>query len=230
MKLIAIIDDGLQYNKLHLKVPVIEYEINNKNKIVRTLASKQRVEGHGMICANIIEELVEVNDYIIISIKVKDNASTSGRIEKLIKAIKFCVLLHVDIINISIGTCEKYKTQHLHRVVKKAYENGIVIVSAISNDNRITYPAAFKEVLAVKANIRGLGNRVICFRDLKYGEFFATWISNEILTDNGEKINFRVSNSYAAPAIVANIVNHLFIGEYQKTLDDFRNRIYVTIG
>lgn len=203
MKVIAIIDDGLNYNRLGLKCPYIEYEIID-GVISRIESLHQDRESHGLICAKIIETHID-DDFLLVSIRVKKDDKTGGKISDLITAILFCINIKVDIISISLGTCDCYKKSKLHKTVKQAMNKGIILVAAVSNDGEKTYPALFKEVIAVKANIRGVGERLLKVEDSVYGEIYEIWPKNELQTIDGQLFRFVESNSFACPLIASAI-------------------------
>lgn len=208
MKIVAVIDDGLNYNRLELKCPYIEYEIID-GVISRFESFYQNKESHGLICSKIIETHIK-GDFLLISIRVKKDEKTDGKISDLIKAISFCINMRVDIISISLGICDSYKRSKLHKVVKQAMNKGIILVAAVSNDNEKTYPALFKEVIAVKANIRGLGERILRVEDSIYGEVYEVWPKNEMQTKDGQLFRFVESNSFACPLIASIIAGFKF--------------------
>lgn len=79
-----------------------------------------------------------------------------GTINWLIKAIEYCMFLKVDIINMSLGTT--FNSISLHNSIKRAVNNGILIVCAAGNSgdgngltDEINYPAAYNECIAVGA-------------------------------------------------------------------------------
>ena len=82
----------------------------------------------------------------LISIKF---GNTQSNIKLLVDAIKTAIYYHPDIINISAGT--RKDDPELHDVIKKAKEEGIIIIASAGNtaSNLCDYPAAYNEVLAV---------------------------------------------------------------------------------
>ncbi len=76
---------------------------------------------------------------------------SSGPIDVLVEGIYAAVDEGVDIINMSLGT-SRYN-EFLHEAIQDAYDAGILLVAAAGNTgtDRILYPAAFEEVIAVGA-------------------------------------------------------------------------------
>ena len=99
---IAIIDDGINFNKLDNSFVDLEYAIN-KNKYVKYSSHFDEMDSHGLIVASILKQSIKI-DCEIISIKVKDEIE-NGCCYNFLKAIDLCEELGVDIVNISIGSC-----------------------------------------------------------------------------------------------------------------------------
>jgi hypothetical protein len=88
----------------------------------------------------------------LFSVKVMDS-SGSGTYSQLIEGIEWSIQNDMDIISMSLGgTVDSIA---LHHAIKKAYDNGILVVSAAGNngkgENNELYPAKYTEVLSVGA-------------------------------------------------------------------------------
>ncbi|KYO66524.1 S8 family peptidase [Thermovenabulum gondwanense] len=87
----------------------------------------------------------------IISIKAFDK-NGSGQLSGILEAIDWCIDSKVDVINMSFGISND--SNALKRVIKEAYDNGIVLVAAAGNNGKkdgVLYPAKYEEVMAVTA-------------------------------------------------------------------------------
>lgn len=109
----------------------------------------------------------------IYAIKVL-NEYGDGTTATMMAGVEWAIKQDLDIINISVTT--EYRDSNLERMIKRAYENGILIVAAAGNwgMNRTTgtstvdYPAKFDEVIAVgsinehrmRANLSSVGPEV----------------------------------------------------------------------
>jgi len=90
----------------------------------------------------------------IMPIKVM-NQDGEGEIADLISGIEWAINHGADIINMSIGTGEEeFYSPDLYNIVKSANNSGIIMIGSTGNDgnNRIYYPAAYPEVIAVGAS------------------------------------------------------------------------------
>ncbi|OZM56508.1 hypothetical protein CIB95_12100 [Lottiidibacillus patelloidae] len=147
---IAIIDTGVDLDHPDLASQLVEgYNFIEEGN------PPEDTHGHGSHVAGLVGALTN-NEVGIASaalnvkmmpIKVLDG--NSGNISNLIKGIEFAVEKNVDIINLSLGSYVNMKS--LRDAIKLAYENDILVVCAVGNDNDsdIMYPAYYKEVLAV---------------------------------------------------------------------------------
>ncbi len=150
---IAIIDSGIDDTHLDLVDAV-------KDKYVVTSLDENANDdyGHGTFVCGIIagypnnhDGILGINSNVdILSIDVSDE-NDLVEIVGMIEAIEYAINMNVDIINLSIMTKTDYK--ELHNVIKKAYEQGIIIVAASGNDTdeKCGYPAGYEEVLSIGA-------------------------------------------------------------------------------
>ncbi len=152
-----------EYSGKNVKVAVIDSGIDVHNDLNTkkwidfsdTVKGYKPVDnnGHGTQMAGVIS--AQKNGYGMIgisydadvySVKILDK-DNEAYISSVIKGIEWCIDNNVDIINMSFGLDEY--SEILHSVIKKAYNEGILLVAASGNDNRMQYPARFKEVLSV---------------------------------------------------------------------------------
>jgi|GEM_PF-289384 subtilisin-like serine proteases len=97
--------------------------------------------------SGVMTELEGINPYAeIYSVRVLDENNVAP-ISRIIEGIEWAIDNDMDIINLSLGT--SYYSAIFHDSIKKAEENGILVVAAAGNDDVVEYPAAFPEALAV---------------------------------------------------------------------------------
>lgn len=148
---IAILDDGICEASLTASVYHIDL-LRDGNEILPA--------SHGTVCAKIIEKYGVVDR--LVDIRFLD-VHRNGTIEGLLGALRCCLDLEVDAINISCGIenfmYDDPKVRKLHRLIKRLKKKGIVIFAAQSNLGRITIPAAFPEVFSVEHKSE-LSNRI----------------------------------------------------------------------
>lgn len=115
----------------------------------------QDLTGHGtgiasIICANGEGGIKGVNPNVdLYSVKVLDGENKTP-LSRIIKGIYWCIDNDVNIINMSFGTSTY--SDAMKKAVEDAYDAGILMVGASGNNaDKVKYPAAFKEVMAVAA-------------------------------------------------------------------------------
>ena len=113
----------------------------------------QDLTGHGtgiasIICANGEGGIKGVNPNVdLYSVKVLDGENKAP-LSRIIKGIYWCIDNDVNIINMSFGTSTY--SNAMKKAVEDAYDAGILMVGASGNNaDKVEYPAAFKEVMAV---------------------------------------------------------------------------------
>lgn len=195
---IAVIDSGWDYNtflddRIVKGISFIDdsdgFRLSVNDNITDNL-------GHGTVCTDIILQIA--CDAIIYPIKVFNNKLETN-IEVLVKAIEHCISIKVDIINLSLGTRLEEALRPLYIVCEKAKKEGIIIVSANSNDDINSYPAMFENVISVRAGeMKGkfdyeYYNDEVC-------ECIANGYPTDALTVGGKRIKAS-GNSYATPII-----------------------------
>lgn len=128
---------------------ITNYYISD-NKIVRKTI-KGIFSSHGTDVLNNI--LYECKDIEIISIEVL-SSDNKGKVIDLLRAIDFCIQKEISFINISLGiiTQNSKLINALKKVCERAVEKGIIIISAMSNKEGKSYPAAFDFVTAVSSS------------------------------------------------------------------------------
>lgn len=83
------------------------------------------------------------------AVKVLDETA-HGQISDLVRGLEWAVEHGMQIVNMSLGVTEDYKT--LREAVRAAWEAGLLLVAPSGNDSgRVLYPAAYPEVIAVSA-------------------------------------------------------------------------------
>lgn len=103
--------------------------------------------GHGTQLNGIVSSIAPFSH--IINFKVADKNGQSNE-KYVIDAIKKCIQLEVDIILLAMGGKEDNK--ELHKIIKEAYKNKIIIICASGNSRKYEhYPASYKECISVGA-------------------------------------------------------------------------------
>lgn len=146
---VAVIDSGINYSD---DINVVErrnfVEGDDKISILYEDGS-----GHGTAVAGIIAAMDNdlgitgvVPGVAVYSARVLDDQNRAS-LSKVIAAIEWAMEKDVNIINLSLGCMQD--SEALHNVLKKAKQQGILVIAAAGNGGEVMYPAAYDEVLAV---------------------------------------------------------------------------------
>lgn len=215
----AIIDDEIQSNYV------------DNYKIKKIYLGSERTSGeagpfsHSTICFLIFQEYVSVQvEYSNICIL---DQTERASIDHMIKALIWCEKNNVDLINLSLGSVKRADGLALRKIVNRLAAKGVIFVCSADNDNYITYPACFSNVIGVKADRE---------RKIKEGEWtynIGAYDGIDVIAHSefpyisDDKISYqeRNSNSFAAPLVTAYIANIFKEGEkieyYKKRLAEF---------
>ncbi len=147
---IALLDGGVQPA---IGLPVDVYLDFTTNKNVTHSIGAGRTHANTM--ARLIYEQTRKQQgkaphILLYSLKVLDD-NGYGKPMDMVRAIEWCKLNRVDVVNISAGF---HKDQpHLKEAIQDARNNGLVLVAAAGNTYGLFtyYPAAYAEVLSVGA-------------------------------------------------------------------------------
>ncbi len=146
---VALIDSGVDlFNDIDVKesINLIPGEEN-------VLPLFWDISGHGTSIAGILaakdngEGITGINpDIELYSARVLDE-NKSAPVSRIIEAIYWAIEKKVNIISLSFGTT--VRSEGLETAIRKAAEEGILIVAAAGNHGVVEYPAAMEEVMAV---------------------------------------------------------------------------------
>lgn len=199
MEKIVMIDDGMSF----AYTGISRYQITD---------SSQAAEGHrgdvsrshGTTCYQIIRKYAAAveTQWDWYSVQALDPATREGKAEHLLSALAFAADIGARVIHLSIGTRNYADFPPLARQVKKLYEQGVILVAALNNQNTITYPACLPYVYGVARDhtLRDGQYRAVR-QNSRQVNFFA---SGTHLLREGKKVQITpVSNSFAAPVITA---------------------------
>ena len=164
---------------------------------------------HGTKCYRIFRDKVNA-PYRLISIKVLDDATGTGKYTAFSTALRWCAEREIDLINISMGTRQFTDFESVSKAVKHCTTRKkapkTVIVAACSNQNTLTLPACLPDVISVrhcdcKALRDGIGIAYIP----------ASYDQTDVMTCVKPSVN-TPSNSLAAPLISAYVCDLLAQG------------------
>lgn len=147
---VAIIDSGIckKFDD-EMGQHVERYEVKKVNGELRLLSGGIDDNGHGTMCASIIQK--ECSDIEIISIKVF-NDSLQTEMSYLIYALESLLNSKVKIINMSLAITAKVDTKELYEICRKLYMQGKILVASVANGKSKSIPAKYPFVIGVKGD------------------------------------------------------------------------------
>lgn len=182
---VAIIDDGINTTVIKTKVKRINVDSDN-NCIISS-------DSHATICAKIIEKHLCLDLFYDIKFINSDGVSS---IEELCCALKKCLSIEVDIINISNGIELYYEDmphyKKLYDLCRELKNKGVTIYAAQSNTGRKTIPAHFPFVISVE-QISLKDNAL--YYPYRHSDIYLN--GRHALIINGERLITEKCNSYA---------------------------------
>ncbi|MGN1139506.1 MAG: S8 family serine peptidase [Ruminococcus sp.] len=147
---IEILDSGVNYSSdIDIKDRVNLISGNDFSPLYEDFS------GHGTSIASVIgaknngKGVTGINPNAeLYSVRVLDD-NIKAPISRIVEGIQWGIDNDMDIINMSFGT--NTNSAILREVIQRAYEKGIILVSATGNDANefVKYPAAYPEVIAV---------------------------------------------------------------------------------
>ena len=143
---IAIIDTGITEEATYSNCKVKHFSMSGKELVNKY---QKPVDDHGTEC---FKELMESAGNVELQILDLNILEDKGNleVESIIRAIEKAIEERVDLINISLGVMDYSK--EMYDVCDKAVCNNIVVVSAASHTNTISFPADFNNVICVKVD------------------------------------------------------------------------------
>ncbi|MGW0733538.1 type VII secretion-associated serine protease mycosin [Streptomyces sp. NPDC002851] len=161
---VAVIDTGVDDSNKQLAGQMAS---GGKDFVGKAKDGTTDIEGHGTKVAGIIAaKKIPGTGFQgiapgakILPLRYTGAEEKQGNSNTMVAAINYAIDQNVDIINISSDTTDRKNPPPLAAAIKKAVDNGILVVAASGNDgadgeSKETYPAAYDGVLAVAASDR----------------------------------------------------------------------------
>lgn len=215
MSRIVVIDDIIHESFLARPAISQRYRLTPEG-FCKAVANDDRSISHGTLVAKILEQYT--NDYELINVQITDNWFQTHRcpIEYLHQALKFCLEIPCDIINISLGSKRLSDMSGITPVIQEIQHAGIPLVAACSNTFHRTIPAAAHGVIGVACDS---SNQLMpgTYR-ADYNPYLGTdYVANYVLNSPNVQPSHG-SNSLAAAVITAQI-NNILIQKNDRILD-----------
>lgn len=174
---------------------------------------------HGNICRSIIQHYAD--DVEFINKKIFTRSLTAEKRE-LIKALKNCMLIDVDIINLSLGSTYSKDFKDLREISRMLHRKGIIVIAAISNSNEVTMPAFSINTIGVGCDDRLRESQYYCV-DSRLGLFLGNGM-HCISSINHKRIVTPAYSSFSAP-MIAGIVANMIEKNPSMSFNDIKNKL-----
>jgi len=198
MSTIAVIDDMINERYLHHRSIKKRFLIRNGE--VREIDTHPAdICTHATICAVILEQCAVSYDIINISIM---EAKKPTDIRSLLAALELCVRLDVDIVHLSVGSVFLSDSLRLNGVIQTLLKNHIILIAALSNENQITLPASYPQVIGVRSDTHHILRPYEIIVDPK-DPWGAQVTANCAMDLSIPGIQYYPSNSFAVPVVTS---------------------------
>lgn len=226
---VAVIDSAVSNSLILIENQKLSKFYIEKDEIIEKKEETSAIT-HGTLVLNNI--LYECKDIEVLSIELLDK-NNKGKAIYLLQAIEFCIREKVSFINLSLGivTTNSEFISALDSTCKKAIQNGIIIISAMSNAKVKSYPAIFPYVISVSSSCN---NKTYCTFDETINDL--CFRSSSILSKGMDDLEVLTGNSYLCGYLTGVIccyskeINNL--EDARKVIkhvwgDEIRNKIYI---
>lgn len=156
--------------------------------------------GHGNACAGIIRSLAP--DVEIHSVRVLGEKLT-GKGWIFAAGLDWAINAGMDVVNLSLSTTNVDYVPMFHEITDEAAFAQVMLVSAMSNEPKVTIPSDFSSVFSV-ASIRTDDPYELRYNAKGPAEWGARGIDVDVAWANGSTIS-ATGNSFAAPHVAAMI-------------------------
>ncbi|MEY2423270.1 MAG: hypothetical protein QOI95_3337 [Acidimicrobiaceae bacterium] len=197
---VAVVDSGIDADHPAIGEvvggAVVEPDSDARDGVRLVETAHDDLYGHGTACAAIIRELAP--DVELYSVRVL-GARLTGRAYVFARGLEWCIDNGMQVINLSLSTTNDDWYAGFHELCDLAAYAGIVVVAALNNERKPSYPAEFSSVLSVAA-MRGDDRELFACNAHPPAEWGAPGIDVEVAWSEGKTIR-SVGNSFAAPVI-----------------------------
>ncbi len=205
---VAVVDSGIDGN--HPAVGglaggvVVEVDDSNPRGVRIDEVAHDDLYGHGTACAGIIRDLApEVELY---SVRVL-GAKLTGRAYVFAAGLEWCIENEMHVVNLSLSTLNDSWYAGFHELCDMAANAGIVVVAAMNNVRKPSYPSEFSSVLSVAAMPGHDRERIVC-NPRPPAEWGAVGIDVDVPWLDGSTIR-TTGNSFATPVIAGHVARVL---------------------
>ena len=225
---ICIIDEPLNLNilsELFPFLPAISMKNHREDSMVPFVS-------HGSYCAAILIEAL--TSYGIIDRVTITHYSIADRnepmsIAQFTQALKYCSEVRPHIISLSLGMTGRRYLKNIVPFLLNIRDSAIL--AAASNDMKITYPAAFPQVIGVKRNVDVSKPQYLYVKTPIDGiELLANMPQTDILKrfESEYKYSSGVTNSSLVPRVCADLCNKMISAKIKRIHS--KSSVYQILG
>jgi uncharacterized NAD-dependent epimerase/dehydratase family protein len=151
---VAVVDTGIDV--MHPDIGNlqggVEISIGSDGEPIYSDAYSRDVVGHGTACAAIIRKKAPAVE--LLSIKIL-NQDLSADVRALVAAIRWAMEHGIHLVNLSLGTVEKWYLSVLQETCNDACRRGMILVAGGHGSGWESYPAVFPSVIGVTSKSKG---------------------------------------------------------------------------
>lgn len=137
---IAVIDSGVNLQHSHIVAATYEVSLSPGETGCDDV-------GHGTAVTAAIQEKAPASEYHVIKLFGRTLRSSTAR---LLQATEWALDMGIDIVNLSLGTANLEHRPHFERLILRAHDCGMLLVSARSNGRGLVLPGALDGVIGVE--------------------------------------------------------------------------------
>jgi subtilisin family serine protease len=197
---LAIVDSGV--DAAHPSVGrvdggvIIEYDADAEDWLHVEEVAHDDLYGHGTACAGIIRALAP--DVELYSVRVLD-AQLTGKAHMFAHGFEWAIEHGMHVINLSLSTTNDDWYGSFHELTDRAAFKRAMVVGALTNETKASYPTDFSSVFSVAAR-EGTDPERFAYNPNPPAEWGAPGIDVEVAWLDGATIR-ATGNSFAAPHI-----------------------------
>jgi subtilisin family serine protease len=197
---VAIIDSGIEETHPAVRgisgAVAIEYDPHAETLARFIEGSHEDLFGHGTACAGIIRDLAP--DCEIYSVRVLGERLT-GKGIVFAAGLRWCIDNGMNVVNLSLSSGKRDYFDLFHELADEAYFHNVMLVSAVNNVPKPSYPSLYSSVFSVAAHERK-DPFALDYNPSPPVEFGAPGIDVKVAWSGGS-FCLATGNSFAAPHV-----------------------------
>jgi subtilisin family serine protease len=203
---VCILDSGIDPN--HPSVGALEsavvISLGDDEEAVADEDTEGDVSGHGTACAGIIRKLAPNAE--LYSVRVLGERLT-GKGIVFAAGLRWCIENEMQVVNLSLSTPKRDYFGLFHEIADEAYFRNVMLVCAVNNVPKPSYPSQYSSVFSVAAH-EGKDPFAFDYNPSPPVEFGAPGIDLEVAWLDGSTLQ-ATGNSFAAPHVAGAIARIL---------------------